>query len=229
MTRPRNRAAIAVGAVLLLTGCGREPVQVAAMPASEPGPAFGNYVAGRFADGIGDPRAADFLLEALHQDRDKQFKELVAGYDKLREAFASDVDATLEQARGRAKSAIDRLEQAQRLSPREARDAAAVAEVGAHTELAAVLTRHAVAAESLLALTQTLDAGLKRTGVARDSSIAAGADELAGQRDALADAANAAIADAGSAANRAQSAEADRVAATLESYKSQLPAKSQSN
>jgi len=165
----------------------------------------------------------------LHQDRDKQFKELLAGYDKLREAFASDVDATLEQARGRAKSAIDRLEQAQRLSPREARDAAAVAEVGAHTDLAAVLTRHAVAAESLLALTQTLDAGLKRTGVARDSSIAAGADELAGQRDALADAANAAIADAGSAANRAQSAEADRVAATLESYKSQLPAKSQSN
>jgi len=70
MTRPRNRAAIAVGAVLLLTGCGREPVQVAAMPASEPGPAFGNYVAGRFADDIGDPRAADFLLEALRQDRD---------------------------------------------------------------------------------------------------------------------------------------------------------------
>ena len=56
---------------MLLGGCAQPEQEVFVAP-SEPQPAFGNYVAGRFAHEIGDPRAADFLLEAARLDPDNR-------------------------------------------------------------------------------------------------------------------------------------------------------------
>jgi len=62
---------VLMATVLLLLGCAQQGQQ-AFVPPSEPQPAFGNYVAGRFAHNVGDPRAADFLLEAVRQDPDNR-------------------------------------------------------------------------------------------------------------------------------------------------------------
>jgi len=59
---------------LAMGGCAQqsEEPRFFIQAANETEDAFGSYVAGRFAHGVGDPRAADFLLSAAHQDSDNR-------------------------------------------------------------------------------------------------------------------------------------------------------------
>jgi len=68
----RGLGSLALG--LAVGGCAQQEAQpqVFEQAAEETDDAFGDYVAGRFAHGVGDPRAADFLLSAARQDPDNQ-------------------------------------------------------------------------------------------------------------------------------------------------------------
>lgn len=159
----------------------------------------------------------------LAEDRDKAFEELLTRFERLSTAYADSVVAEFDRAQRRAQSAISRLEEAEQLTPPDARDALVVERLAALGDLANIHTRRAVAANAMASLTGSLIKGLGRTGVAEATPLAESRSAVEESVATHVEAANEVIARAEQLAKRIDNEASDRLVASIREHTAQLP------
>ncbi len=134
--------------------------------------------------------------DLLATDRDKAYEELLTRFEKLTAAYNSSVAEVFDQARGRAESAAQRLSQAEKLATGSSREGMQIDRLTALGNLTDIHARRAAADDSMARLTQSLIAGLGRTGVTEQPALPAALTQFEAAHQAASEAAQATVGEA---------------------------------